>query len=391
MLGNEAALKLFSRNLHEESFLGSQNNHKIEIWGSILQNELARLDPEIKLAGKKPKGYLTHKDVSSIVPRIFDDTEACQETFTALDFNKNPAIHNLKTRFVHIESGQKAYIFLTETTDPAADRSIYYITYLSRGPDDSFLGQEAKNDFNNLARLNELAEDKIADPNIKEQFKFIKPLALGKTAPVNGHQYTFFTMPFIEGYGELRLNHRQMNFPLLVEGHRVIPSIPNLSYAGPPTDEYKDKFEAILMDVDFTENAIMKLTQSFGPVMNMKKFAQFSKAVENLPFLKKFKKQLSNVLFGNALIYLLTGGLFPKEFAINAGDWMADLESPLMKLYLISLRGGLEKIRSDEDWVKKMENHIELPDTQGNVGMPFAIFSREEIQTILQNAKSFIK
>lgn len=391
MSRNEAALKLFSKNLNQEFLLESQNNHKIEIWGSILQNELTQYDREIRMTGRVPSGYLTYKEVSSVIPQMFSDTKAFQETFAALNFDKNPDIHNLKTRIVHVESGQKAYIFLSETTDTVTNRSIYYATYLSRGPDDSFLGKETKNDFNNLARLSHLAEDRITDINIKEQFKFVKPLALGKTAPIDGHQYTFFTMPFLEGYGELRLSYRQLGFPLMVNGQHVTPSIPNFSYAGPPTDEYRNKFEAILMDVDLTENAIMKLVQSYGSVMNMERFAQFSKAVENLPFIKKTKNQLLNVLFGNALIYLLTGGQFPKEFAINAGDWMADLESPLMKLFLISLRGGLEKIRSDKDWVEKMRNHIDLPDTQGTVGKPFAIFSQEEIQRILENAKSFIK
>ncbi len=176
-----------------------------------------------------------------------------------------------------------------------------------------------------------------------------------------------------------------------MSGQRVVLSIPNLSYAGPPTDEFRTKHEAIMEDVNLTENAIMKLVRPYGTVMNMERFAQFSKAVENLPFLKKIKKQLSNVLFGNALIYLLTDGLFPKEFAINAGDWMADLESPLMKLYLISLRGGLEKIKSDRDWVENMRNHIDLADTQGTVGMPFAIFSQEEVQSVLQSAKLIVK
>ncbi len=158
------------------------------------------------MAGKIPRGYLTYKEIPSVIPQMFGDTKACQETFTALDFDKNPAIHNLKTRIVHVESGQKAYIFLSETIDPATDRSIYYVTYLSRGPDDSSLGKETRDDFSNLVKLNQLAEDRIVDPNIKEQFKFIKSLALGKTAPVDGHQYTFFTMPFLEEYGELRLS-----------------------------------------------------------------------------------------------------------------------------------------------------------------------------------------
>ena len=53
MSKSESAHKLFARNLNIESLLGDHNNHKIEIWGNILQDELVSiLYPIIQTTGQ---------------------------------------------------------------------------------------------------------------------------------------------------------------------------------------------------------------------------------------------------------------------------------------------------------------------------------------------------
>ena len=237
--------------------------------------------------------------------------------------------------------------------------------------------------------MNQLAEEKIKDEKTQEQFKFVKPLVLGITPLVDGYKYPFFTMPFLEGYGELRMSQRPFA-KLLVNGQPTTAYLPYLSYAGPPIDQYESLHAAHLEEIDQIQNIALNLLTRYGTVLSEQMYYEYLTKLDKLPYFEKTKYHLLMVLVGNALIYSLTGGYFPKEFAINAGDWMADLEPEEMKLYLISIRGGLKKFKSDGEWIKHMRKHIDLPDDGGISSKPFATFTSEEIQSVLSHVRLLI-
>ena len=61
-------------------------------------------------------------------------------------------------------------------------------SYLSRGPEGSFLGDEAQQDFENLSYLSRQAKTRLK-PQAQKKYKFLEPIAFGVSSEVNGFKY----------------------------------------------------------------------------------------------------------------------------------------------------------------------------------------------------------
>ena len=106
------------------------------------------------------------------------------------------------------------------------------------------------------------------------------------------------------------------------------------------------------------------------------------------------ENQVEDLLVGNALIFLLSGGYFPKNFMVNSGDWMVKFtEDDRLNLFLITVRGGFEEIRSEKEWQERMMGQIErVPGMERTeTTMPLFYQRNELVSTAIDKAKKLLK
>ena len=318
---------------------------------------------------------LPYEGLASIVPQIYSSGSFLQDTANRMFDQDGVTIYSINA--MPIQMGRKAYILLNEIDTEHGKKE--FISYISRSPIDSEKGDEAARDFSNLRILHERAHERLTD-EAKKKYSFIGPYALGDAATYNGHSYRGFSMPFVDGYGELRAD--------IMNGKNGANTA-YFRYAIPYTKEMEDQNRR-------SENVARRFVNS--PILDMKTISSSHQdillrqlmATEEAQIISK---QKDDILVGNALLYLLADGHFPKEFQINAGDWMADLSADRLKLFLITVRGGFEIIQSDEEWIKRMLAQTEpLPggEMKGLAFPPFYAIE-DRIRRALTKAKKLLK
>ncbi|MCX6731128.1 MAG: hypothetical protein NTZ55_04735, partial [Candidatus Roizmanbacteria bacterium] len=299
---------------------------------------------------------LPYEGLSTVVPKIYGEGNFMQSTADNIFGQDGVQIFSINT--MPIQMGRKAYILLNEIDTDYGKKE--FISYISRSPIDSEKGDEAATDFSNLSALSRKADLLLTD-DAKKKYKFINPYALGEPAMHKGHLYRGFSMPFVDGYGELRAD--------VLAGKRGANTA-FFRYSIPYTREMEDQNRrSYNVAHRLVNNSILDfktLTSEHQGIL-LKRLMETDEA-------KIILKQKDDVLVGNALIYLLSDGHFPKEFQINAGDWMADFVMDKLRLCLITVRGGFKKVQSDEEWVQLMSSHTEpLPGSE-STGLSFPPF-----------------
>lgn len=319
---------------------------------------------------------LPYEGLAAIVPQIYSQGTFMQDTVNELFSHEGVTLFSINT--MPIQMGRKAYILLNEVDTDYGKKE--FITYVSRSPVNSEKGDEAARDFSNLNMLHERANDRLTD-EAKKRYSFIGPYALGEAATYKNHLYRGFSMPFVDGYGELRAD--------VMKGKSGANSA-YFRYAIPYTREMEDQNRQ-------SENRVRRLVNS--PLLDIRTIQSshqdiLLKKLSETEEAKTIARQKEDLLVGNALIYLLSEGHFPKEFQINSGDWMVDFSaSGRLKLCLITVRGGFEQVSSDDAWMKLMSAQTEpLPggEMQGLAFPPFYAME-EKIQKALDKAKKLLK
>lgn len=318
---------------------------------------------------------LPYEGLSTIVPQIYSDGSFLQNTANAMFDHDGVTIYSINT--MPIQMGRKAYILLNEIDTEHGKKE--FISYISRSPVNSEKGDEAARDFSNLKTLHERAHERLTD-EAKKKYSFIDPYALGEATTYNGHSYRGFSMPFVDGYGELRAD---------VMSGKNGANTAYFRYAIPYTREMEDQNRR-------SENVARRLVNS--PILDMR---TISSSHQDLLLRKLMEteeaqiisKQKDDILVGNALLYLLADGHFPKEFQINSGDWMADFVTDRLKLCLITVRGGFESIQSDEAWIERMSSQAEPLPGREMEGLAFPPFYaiEDRIRRALAKAKKLLK
>ena len=335
----------------------------------ILRDQAPQMVPETLSA-------LPYQKLEEATFKILSQQENITTTVNAIFSGQNPEINGINT--MAIQMGSKAYILLCQVETTAGNGN--FAIYVGRNANSSEFGHEAERDFHNLKNLSQAAEQKLSD-KAKRKYKFLNPIGLMNPVEIDGNEYSSFTMPFIENYGELRAR--------LYESRVKHIALPYLSYSVTFTKKMKE----------FNENAI-KRNRRIEDIYNHL-FRRFpDKPVEYVlkhlyqtEEVKGIKKQIEDLLIGNALIYLLSDGHFPKEFMINAGDWMVNFADGNLLLYLITIRGGWEKLSGDAEWAERMSNQDEVVPGQEMKGLFMPIFYDQDdiISTAIEKAKKLLK
>jgi hypothetical protein len=319
---------------------------------------------------------LHHSNLKEAACKILSQEENIISTVNSLFAGKNPEISDINT--IAIQMGRKAYILLCQVETSAGNGN--FAIYLGRNANSSEFGHEAERDFHNLKDLNEAAEQKLTD-KAKKKYKFLRPMTLINPIEVNGNEYSSFTMPFIDNYGELRAG--------LYEGKQTDMAFPFFRYSVSFTRKMEEFNEIVFKRNQKIENTFVHLLKRFPD----RPLEYVLKQLHRIPEFQIMKKQLEDLLIGNALIYLLSDGHFPKEFMINAGDWMVNFIDDSIYLYLITIRGGWEKLSGDEGWKERMRKQEEPVPGREMEGIAMPVFYAQDdvITTALEKAKKLLK
>src|SRR3989338_9542521 len=279
---------------------------------------------------------LQHKNLEKATYKVLSQQDGLISTIRFLFNGYEPEINRMNT--MAIQMGRKAYIILCQAETTAGKG--HFAIYLGRNADSSGFGHEAERDFCNLKDLNEVAEQKLTD-KAKKKYKFLKPIVLMEPVEIDGNEYSSFTIPSIDNYGELRAD--------VFENEQARIRFPFFRYS-------LSFSRTIELFNDLVNKRNLTIQKNF--IHLIKRFPDKSQEyilmqlIRTLEF-QTIKKQMEDLLIGNALIYLLSNGHFPKEFMVNAGDWMVNFVNDSLYLYLITIRGGWEKLEGDGEWMEK--------------------------------------
>lgn len=310
-----------------------------------------------------------------LVPGMLSEPGILDQTIKSLNQDQEVEIHGVKG--MHLQAGVKAFILMCEANTSAGPS--HFAIYLSRGGENSFLGNEAIEDFYNLKALSRSADARLKD-EAKEKYRFMMPIALGLSPEINGERYPFFTMPFVRDYGEMRAD-------AFVDGET------GLSFA---YFRFPLTYNRAMIDYNRrAEKNCAALKRKFKRKQRRLRGVPLDEIAQHLhrsPQAKLLLGQFEDVLVGNALIYELSGGFFPSEFQINSGDWMMQpTQQDRLNLYLITIRGGWLQLDSDEDWVRRMEEHHEpLPGMENNISFPLFYGLGDLVPESLEKARQLI-
>lgn len=216
----------------------------------------------------------------------------------------------------------------------------YFVTYLSKGPLGSPLAEEAKADYENLRYL----ADRISST---AKYEVVKPIATGLSPAYRGYRYPFFTMPFVSDKGELHVDLTGVgqNYAL----------IPYFRFAYPLDRSMQVESER---QANLGPKKMLKWVRH-----NRHKYADARRFLIDMYHSeggRHIYQQRNDLLVGNALIYIASGGYFPGKFSVNAGDWMARFpREGGLDLTLVTVRGGFKGPYGFDGWVKRMKDHVE--------------------------------
>jgi len=277
-----------------------------------------------------------------------------------------------------VQMGKKAYIILCQAENTVGKG--YFAIYLGRNPNDSKLGNEAERDFYNLSDLSDTAEQRLTD-KAKRKYKFLKPISLMEPIKVDGHKYSSFTMPFINDYGELRAD--------VYEGKKTPIRFPFFRYSVVFSKALKSFNDSINKRNSAIEDKLIHLAKRFPDKPLEYILTQLTKTSG----LQAIKKQMEELLIGNALIYLLSDGHFPKDFMVNSGDWMVNFVNDSLYLFLITIRGGWKKLAGEENWQERMRQQDEVVPGREMEGVTMPLFYGQDdlILTAIGKAKELLK
>lgn len=318
---------------------------------------------------------LQHKNLQEASYKVLLQEENIMSTVKLLFPGQEPEISGMNT--MAIQMGRKAYILLCQVETSAGNG--YFAIYLGRNADSSEFGHEAERDFHNLKDLSEAAEQRLTE-KAKKKYKFLKPITLMDPIDIDGNKYSSFTMPFIENYGELRAS--------LYEGRQTAIAFPFLRYSVSFTRKMEEFNEKVFKQNQKIEEKFIHLLKRFPN----KPIEYVLKQLHRIPEFQTLKKQVEDLLIGNALIYLLSDGYFPKEFMINAGDWMVNFIENNIFLYLITIRGGWEKLSGDDEWIKRMKEQKEVIPGKEMEGLFMSVFHAQDdiIETAIEKARKLL-
>lgn len=259
-----------------------------------------------------------------------------------------------------LQAGDRAYIILHLATVRGC--IIPFVSYLSRGPEGTALAGEARDNYNGLKYLNGEFQRRL-QADIQRHFSVINPIAFGLSGEYEGKRYPFFTMP-LSDRGELGL----YVYPSNIGTNRILLPHPFFAYAN-PIGELEEEIQVRQFNQarEFGKQLDLIFNRLPADIQRSGIFSRRFKAeLEKLPLAKAYFRGLDDLLTANALVFILSGGRFPKEFHVNAGDWMAYISRDgHLSLQLVTVRGGLgiEHIRDGnldlQWWIGEMRNHIE--------------------------------
>jgi len=298
-------------------------------------------------------GGLTESDLPAIGLSIFEHPQSTALQ-TSINFLRGGegGFHLQHLQTSHLETGKKAYILLCDTV--VDDTSYPFVIYLSRGWQGTHLDEETRADFGNLPVLANLFETRLK-PFARHKYTVVRPIAI-EYLPYNGRLYPFYTTPLVEDMGELYIDFCPLDIPILG------PGFPWFHYALQFDNEEmrKTNEQQTERTLQLAEK-IASLYRQFSPDIRA-----FFKRVNRIPDTLNFNAQKIDLLIGTALIYILTDGLFPQQFSINAGDYMAKIGRNWLTLKLMTTRGGLIQlgepvngILPPEPWMLRMQSQVE--------------------------------
>ncbi len=334
-------------------------------------------------------GEMLDSDVPGGLQSIASQPDIMQTTLQQILRSSNDLQINKVSATIH-QLGIKARIpvFKVETDKGTA----YFPVYLARHSVGSVQATETETDFNNLLELSSQFEQRLTLEG-RQRYQVLKPIALG-LAKAGEKNYPFFTMPFIQDKVELAM--------AITSGFYSPIAVPYLRYAIDydklMNDQIRSKvFSAKTASETIAGYAILHNSTDliasaqtfFESIFEGKVKFNKSEAVVFNQIVKDFK----DLLIGNALIFYVSGMKFPKEFNINAGDWMGKAKpTGGYDMTLISVRGGWEDLRNEDRFIEKMVEQFE-PDPQDGLSMfrPFAYISDRSIRQFMKEARGLIK
>lgn len=288
-------------------------------------------------------------------------------------FPGDPAIIGFDA--MHVQMGQKAYILFGQMRTEAGSRP--FAIHIGNNPIDSRYGDEAARDFHDLTYLSDRADRMLPD-SLKKKYRFLKPMDLGEPVSIGNGRYSWFTMPFIEDYGELKADIEGSG----ADGVRFLYFRHSLTHDTATTDASKR-----------AQNNARNLHEKILAAARKYGYENAVPRMKQLPEAKAIFDQIEDLAFGEALIYLLSDGHMPAEHLVNAGDWMVKFVSDRLYLYLITVRGGFKKLGSDQEFINEMMSHTEPTQDGGmiNFGIPLFFDQEERVRSALSKARKLLK
>ncbi len=315
-------------------------------------------------------------NIIEVVTTSLSQEQGLRLTIDSLFPDKNAQVEELN--ILPIQMGRKAYIILCQAK--TSEGKGHFAMHIGRNANDSVVGNEAERDFSNLKDLSDAADRRLTD-KAKRKYKFLKPFALFEPVRIDGHEYSSFSMPFVDDYGELRADvHEDLSSNM---------RFPYFRYSVDFSRKMKEVNAAALKRNRDIVSKFERLHLRFPGKSPEYIVDQYYK----LPEVRAILKQSEELLIGNALIYLLSDGHFPKDFLVNSGDWMVKFANDSLLLYLITIRGGWEHLGSDDRWMKKMIDHTEpVPGREmEGVAIPLFYSQEETIKAAIDNARKLLK
>jgi hypothetical protein len=259
------------------------------------------------------KSIITFSEVERLIWSFYPDTETLKNFKRLFRLPKNEASSNLFVN-TRILQGGLNYIHLLQTLriGNQIDRSV---TAISRGAIDTHIGKGLIEDFNALSILKDTIE--IHSKSLNGMLNSVDPVFAGDFE-YNGHKYPYYTTGLIENAGEVNIYYDISTGGYTFQ-HPLGNETPNANLS----------------------NIISKNLSMRDP--------------------RYFWNSLKNIMDSFTLIWKLTGGYFPRDPKINAGDFLANIDANGMNtITLATFRGGAEKI-SRRELFTRLYDHLETP------------------------------
>ncbi len=252
----------------------------------------------------------------------------------------------------------------------------YFVTYISRFPVAHALGAITELDYRNLQEINLRLE---RSHNGKRLLNVIKPYDIG-TFIFQGKTYPFYTSRFNEIGAEV---HMILDtFVELSRGESL--GLPVYHDPFPGDERSLRENQHIVKVFDAAKNMVMEAAAKQGMAVAMQVLLK-SEAAE------LSNRQQTTVARACAVLYLIANQQFPRQHAINAGDWMAEIHQGIPSNFtLVTTRGSLMRM-SEGEWINWMINLKEYnKETAGKV-RPFPALREFDYKRILAETRKLLR